>query len=98
MNQFRLAIDPDMGLHAEVPLIPFLRLMHLRISLLRPILRRTGRTDDGRITNGPSAHLQPMLGQLLFDPGTELLAHLVVGFQQMPRLTDRRLIGHGLAA
>ena len=34
---------------------------------------------------------------LLPDPGTELFAQLV-GFQEMPKLADRRLVGHGLAA
>ena len=31
VNQFAFAVDPDMGLHAEVPLIAFARLMHVRV-------------------------------------------------------------------
>jgi len=38
-----------MGLPAEVPLIPFLGLVHLRIALLLPVLGRRGRVQDGRV-------------------------------------------------
>ena len=61
MDQFGPAVHPDMGLHAEVPLVALLRLMHLRIPLLRAILRRTGRTDNGGIHDGAPADLQALL-------------------------------------
>ncbi len=93
MNQLGAAVHAHMRLHAKVPLVPLLRLMHLQILLLRPILRRTGDPDDSGIHNGSSAHLEPLRRQILSDPGKELLAQLV-GFQEMPKLTDRRLIGH----
>ena len=80
MNQLGLTIHPDMRLHAEVSLVAFLRLMHLRIPLLSPVLCRTGRTDDGRIHDGPPVHLQAVLRQMRPDPGKELRAQLV-GFQ-----------------
>ena len=38
MNQLRLAVHANMCLHAEIPLVPLLRLMHLGIPLLRAIL------------------------------------------------------------
>ena len=57
MNQFRLAVDANMRLHAKVPLVPLLGLMHLRIPLLCPILCGTGGTDDGGIHDGPVVHL-----------------------------------------
>ena len=69
MNDFRLAVHADMGLHAEVPLVAFLGLMHLGISFLRLVLRRTRRTDDGRIHDRPPVHLQALLRQILADPG-----------------------------
>ena len=59
MNQFRLTVDADMRLHAEVPRLAFLRLMHLRIPLLRPILARTGRRNNGRVYNGLSTDRNP---------------------------------------
>jgi len=85
-----------MGLHAEVPLVALLRLMHLRIPLRGTILRRTGRGDDRGIHDGPSADLQPLLGQIRPDQGKQLLAQLV-GFQEMPELTKGRLIRYRLA-
>ena len=94
MDQLRLAIHPNMRLRPEVPLVALLSLMHLVIPLLGPVCRRTGRTDDGGIHNGPSAHLQPLLRQIFPDPGKVLLAQLV-GFREMPELADRRLLGHG---
>ena len=56
MNQLGLAIHTNMRLHAEVPLVALLRLMHLGIPRLGPVLRRTGRTDDSRVHDGASAH------------------------------------------
>lgn len=94
MDQLCLAIHPNMRLRPEVPLVALLSLMHLVIPLLGPVRRRTGCTDDGGIHNGPSAHLQPLLRQIFPDPGKVLLAQLV-GFQEMPELADRRLLGHG---
>ena len=38
VNQFRLAIHTHMRLHAEIPLVAFLGLMHFRIPLLLAIL------------------------------------------------------------
>ena len=96
MNQLGAAVHANMRLHAKVPLVPLLRLMHLRIPLLRPILRRTGGTDDGGIHNGPSTDLHAMDRQIRANPRKQLLAQLV-GFQEMPKLADRRLIRHGLA-
>ena len=91
MNQLGLAIHTDMRLHAEVPLVALLGLMHLGIPLFLPILCRTGRTDDGGINEGPPADLQPVGGQICTDSRKELFPQLV-RFQQMPKLADRRLI------
>ena len=40
MNDLGLAIDPDMGLHAEVPLIPLLGLVHIGVAFSLFILCR----------------------------------------------------------
>ena len=65
MNQLRLAVHVNMGLHAEIPLGALLCLIHLGIPLLGPILRRTPGTDDGGIHDGAAADLQPLLRQIL---------------------------------
>ena len=57
MNLFRLTGYTDMRLHAKVPLDALLSLMHLGIPLFLSSFCRTGRMDDGRIHDGPSAHL-----------------------------------------
>ena len=94
MNPFCLAVYTEMRLHAKVSLGPLLRLMHLRIPLLRAILRRTGGTDDGRIHDGLIVHLQAVLRQMFLNSYKELFAQLV-RFQEMPKLADRGLSGTG---
>ncbi|VWM52262.1 Uncharacterised protein [Escherichia coli] len=42
VGQATLGIDTNVGLHAKVPLIAFLGLMHLRIALLLFVLGRVG--------------------------------------------------------
>lgn len=33
MHLARISVDPDMRLHSEVPLVAFIDLMHLRVTL-----------------------------------------------------------------
>src|SRR4030095_5114338 len=48
VNELALAIDPEMALHAEVPLPPLLRLMHPGVARAGRVLRgRRGRDDRG---------------------------------------------------
>ena len=47
-----LGIDTTCGLHAKVPLIAFLGLMHLRIALLLLFVGRAGCLNDGGIDQG----------------------------------------------
>ena len=49
MHQARLGIDTDVRLHAEVPVVTLLRLMHLRIAGLGFVLGRRWCGDEGRI-------------------------------------------------
>src|SRR5438309_5103624 len=49
VDDLRLAIHPHVRLHPEVPLFALLRLVHLRIALLLPILGRSGCVQDGRV-------------------------------------------------
>jgi hypothetical protein len=47
MHQSGLGINADVRLHAEMPLIAFLRLMHLALLLAFPVLGR-GRCGEQR--------------------------------------------------
>src|SRR3989475_13176445 len=49
VDDLRLAIYSHVRLHPEVPLFALLRLVHLRIALLLPILGRSGGVQDGRV-------------------------------------------------
>ena len=44
-----LAVHADVRLQTEIPLVPLLGLVHLRVALPGRILRRTRRMDDGSI-------------------------------------------------
>lgn len=74
MNQLGPAVYSNMGLHAEVPPVALLRPMHLGILFLCAILHQTGRTDDGGIHDGPAAHLEALLRQILSNSRKESLA------------------------
>lgn len=69
----------------------------LVLRFLLTILGRTGRIDDGGIQCGAPADLHPVGGQIRADLCKELFPYLL-GFQQMPTLADRALIGYRLAA
>ena len=62
MHQAGLGIDADVRLHAEMPLIAFLRLMHLLIPFAFPVLGRGGCCDQGRVDNRSFTQQQTFLG------------------------------------
>lgn len=59
VSQATLGIDPYVGLHAEVPLIALLGLMHVGIPLLRFVFGRARGRDDGRIHQRPCVIMMP---------------------------------------
>jgi hypothetical protein len=58
VDDFGLAVHSYMGLHPEIPLIAFLRLVHFRIVLLLSVFGRGRRMQDGRVHDraGGDAH------------------------------------------
>jgi len=84
-----------MHIHAEIPLVPFLCLTHLRVPFLLAILGRTWRIDDGGIHDSFVADLYAVFRQTFPNAHKMLLAQLV-RFQEMPELADRGLIRNGL--
>src|SRR5215510_1371278 len=96
VNQLALAVDPEMALHAEVPLPALLRLMHPAIARARRILRGGRGGDDRRVDDGARADGDALGAQVVADSVEQGLAEPVL-FQEMAELADRRLVGHRFA-
>lgn len=96
INQFGLTVGTNMRLHAEVPLVVFLRLVQLWIPRLVLVLRRAGCIDDGRIHNGAGVHFQPVLLQIVVDQYKQLTTRIMC-FKQMTELADRGFVRRGFA-
>ena len=67
MDDFGLAVDPDMRFHPEVPLVPFPRLMHVGITLFVPVLCRQRDVDDGGVYDRPLGDLDALGLQVAVD-------------------------------
>jgi hypothetical protein len=59
-----IAVDTDVGLHVEVPLIALLGLMHVEIARLVGVLGRRRGIDDGGVDDRPGRHLQAACFQM----------------------------------
>ncbi len=77
--------------HPEVPLVPLLRLVHLRVVLAGLVLRRTGRGDQRGIHHRARLQQQALALQQVIDRGRDLIGQLVL-LQQVPKAQDRRLV------
>ena len=95
VGQSELGIDPDVRLHAKVPLVAFLRLVHLGVALAVPVLRRAWRGDDRRINYRAFPEQQALLCQVGVDRRKDSLGQ-AVRFKQPTKLEQRRGI-RGLA-
>lgn len=84
----RVGIHPHMRLHAEVPLVAFLGLMHLRVAYARLVLGRGRRRNDRGIDHRALLEHEPLLGQLGVDRLEDGLGELVF-LQQMPEGEQR---------
>jgi hypothetical protein len=93
VDQLAAAVDPEMRLHPEVPLVPLLGLMHLGIAGLVGILSRGRRIDDRRIDNRAGGYLQPLRGQVPLHLVEQPPAQIVL-FEQVTEAAHRRLIRH----
>ena len=95
VHESGIDIGTDMDLHAEVPLVALLRLMHLGIALLVPVLRRGRRVDDSRIDHRAALEQQTALFERVIDDVHHLRGQPVT-LEQVAELEDRRLVGHGI--
>src|SRR5438477_1761722 len=96
----RRAIDraaPPNRLRWPPSLFALLRLVHLRIALLLPILGRSGCVQDGRVHDRASRDSHPLRLQVQIHLSQDLFPQLVF-FQQVPELAHRSLVRHRLTA
>ena len=92
VHQARFGIHADMGLHPEVPLVAFLALVHLRVTLAASVFGRTGYCDQRGGHHRTSLQQQPFAAQHGVDRRQDLQRQLVL-FQQVAKPQDRALVG-----
>src|SRR3989442_4355054 len=97
VDDLRLAIYSHVRLHPEVPLFALLRLGHLRIALLLPVLGRSGCVQDGRVHDRARRDSHPLRLQVQVHLSQDLFPQLMF-FQQVPELAHRGLVRHRLTA
>ena len=90
--QAGVRIQTNVGLHAEMPLVALLYLMHLGVTLALAVLGRTGRSNQCGIDDRASLEHQAFGCQGGVNGGQQLDAE-VVFFQQMAEPQDGGLIG-----
>src|SRR5437660_9942639 len=95
VDDLRLAIYSHVRLHPEVPLFALLRLVHLRIALLLPVLGRSGCLQDGRVHDRARRDSHPLRLQVQVHLPQDLFPQLVF-FQQVPELAHRGFVRHRL--
>ena len=93
MHQSRVSIYLNVHLHSKVPLIAFLDLVHLGVSLTLFVLGPAGRCNDGGIHDGALLEHQALLGETGVDGGQHRRGQ-VVRLQQMAEAQDGGRIGH----
>ena len=77
VHQPRVGINADVCLHAEVPLIALLGLMHLGVALALLVLGRGRGRDDRGIDDGAFAQHQALASQMRLDRGEDGFGQLV---------------------
>jgi len=83
MDDLGFAIDPDMRLHAEIPLVPLAGLVHVGIARLIGVLRRGRCMDDRGIDDRAGRHFQPIRLKMPMHL-LEQTAAEIIGLEQMP--------------
>ncbi len=94
MHQPQLRINTDACLHAEAPLVTFLNLHNLRITLAAGVLCRTGRRNQPRIHHRATAQHQALVAQQIVDYPQNPRGQLVL-LNQAAEPQNRRLTRQG---
>lgn len=97
MRNARVGINADMSLHAKVPFVTLLRLMHLRVALAVPVLRRGRCGNDRRIDDRTFFQRQTLGREVDIDRREDAFSQLV-RFEPPPKLEQRRCIRGRLPA
>ena len=87
MYQARIRVHPNVGLHAKVPLIALLALVHLGVALAALVFGGAGRGNERGIHHGASFELQAFGLQQGINRGQNLFGKLVA-LQQMAKAQD----------
>ena len=95
VNELGPAVDTDVRLHAEVPLVALASLAHLRIALLLFVLGGTRCADDTGVDDSASRYLQAVLLQILIYQVKQLITQIVL-LHQVAKLADRGFVRHRL--
>ena len=97
VHQARIRVHADMRLHAEVPLIAFSGLVHLRVALAIAVLGGTGRRNQCSVDGRALPERQTLVGQGSVDRGRDLLGQVVL-FEQMAKPKDTDAVGQSISA
>ena len=97
VHQTGLCVHPNMGLHAEVPLVALLNLVHLGVTLTALVFGRARCSNQGGIHHGARLEQQAMGGQLSVDDLQNLWAQFVL-FEQMTKSQDADPVWNALGA
>lgn len=95
MDELDLAVRPNVRLHAEMPLIALLGLLHFGVARFLLVLGRGWGADDGGVHNRPLGNLEAAPVQVASDFLEDLPAQ-IVPLQQMAKLAESGFIRHRL--
>jgi len=97
VHQAGLRVHPNMGFHAEVPLVALLNLVHLGVAFTGLVFGRARCSNQGGIHHGARLEQQAMGGQLGVDDLQNLWTQLVL-FEQMTKSQDADPVWNALGA
>jgi hypothetical protein len=84
VHQATRGINRDVRLHAEVPLVALLGLVHLGVALALLVFGPAGHDDDGRIVGAALAKRKALALEVLVDRLEDVLGQ-VIGFEQVAK-------------
>ena len=96
VHQTAGSVHRDVRLHAEVPLVALLGLVHFRVAFTLPVLGGTRRRDDGGVHDAALPEQQALALEVLVDGREDVLGEVAL-LEQVAKVQDRRLVGNRLA-